>query len=284
MQMLDFFETMAQKQNLKIYTRFALADDLAMIKTDRVKFRQILHNLISNSLKFTDKGFIEFGYTLENNVENNMHYYQFFVKDSGIGIDISAHHKIFDRFIQADKTIQTNYGGNGLGLAISKGFIELMGGNIWVESQPYKGATFYFTLPFFMQDKQQIAGADEIFKIPTRKILVAEDEEFNYLFLEEILHELNLQVLHAKTGKECLEIFQAQSDIELILMDIKMPDMDGYEATKEIKRINPQVKVIAQSAYALEHEIKKYGDIFDDYFTKPIDAKKLLNLLKDIYL
>jgi PAS domain S-box-containing protein len=284
MQMLQVFEPLAQKQNLKLYTRFALSDKLAMINTDKVKFTQIFHNLISNSLKFTDKGYVEFGYTLENNIENNMQYYQFFVKDSGIGIDINVQHKIFDRFVQADKTIQTNYGGNGLGLAISKGFIELMGGNIWVESQAHIGTTFYFTLPIFSQSRQNQAIAEEVFKMQTKKILVAEDEKFNYLFLEEILHELSLDVLHAKTGKECIAIFQANKDIHLILMDIKMPDMDGYEATIEIKKINPQVKVIAQSAYALEHEIIRYGGIFDDYFTKPIDAQKLINLLKDNYL
>jgi len=229
--------------------------------------------LLTNALKFTHEGFIEFGYNLKDNE------LEFYVKDSGIGIKPELHDKIFERFRQADKSIQMNYGGTGLGLSISKGFVKLLGGKIWVQSELEKGSTFYFTIPY--------KPVNEIDKTitPTKQnenfktILVAEDEEYNFLFIEELLIDMDLKLIHAKDGKETVEICKTNSKIDLILMDIKMPIMDGHEAAKIIKKQKPELPIIAQSAYALEHERAKYEGIFDDYLTKPINENDLKQMV-----
>jgi len=232
-----------------------------------------LTNLLANALKFTHEGFIEFGYKLK---ENEL---EFYVKDSGIGIKPEFHEKIFERFRQADKSINKLYGGTGLGLAISKAFVELLNGKIWVQSEMEKGSIFYFTIPY--------KPVNEIDKTtnPTKQnenfktVLVAEDEEFNFLFIEELLIDMDLKLIHAKDGKETVDIFKSNPNIDLILMDIKMPIMTGHEAAKIIKEIKPNLPIVAQSAYALEHERAKYEGIFDNYLTKPINENDLKQMV-----
>jgi len=200
---------------------------------------------------------------------------QFYVKDSGIGIKPELHEKIFERFRQADKSIQANYGGTGLGLSISKGFVELLGGKIWVESEPTKGATFYFTIPYNPVNivSENNLTVKQLNNKPT--VLVAEDEEYNFLLIEELLCNLDLKLIHAKDGKETVDICKANPNIDLILMDIKMPIISGDTAAKLIKEFCPDLPIIAQSGYALENDIEKYNEIFDDYITKPINEKEL---------
>jgi len=271
--LLSIFKQQAQNQNISIYAKQQLNDKQSEIFTDKTKITQILTNLLTNALKFTHEGFIEFGYSLN---ENEL---QFYVKDSGIGIKSEFQEKIFERFRQADKTINKLYGGTGLGLAISKAFVELLNGKIWVKSEFEKGSTFYFTIPY--------KPVNEIDKTITptkqnenfRKILVAEDEEFNFLYIEELLIDMDLKLIHAKDGQETVEIFKANPNIDLILMDIKMPIMTGNEAAIGIKEINPNIPIVAQSAYALEHERAKYEGIFDDYLTKPINESVLKQMV-----
>jgi len=271
--LLSIFKQQAQNQNISLYAKQQLNEKQSEIYTDRTKITQILTNLLTNALKFTHEGFIEFGYNLNDSE------LEFYVKDSGIGIKPEFHEKIFERFRQADKSINKLYGGTGLGLAISKAFVELLGGKIWVQSELEKGSTFYFTIPY--------KPVNEIYKTitPTKQnenfktILVAEDEEYNFLFIEELLIDLDLKLIHSKDGKETIEIYKSNANIDLILMDIKMPIMTGYEAAKIIKELKPDLPIVAQSAYALEHDRVKYEGIFDDYLTKPINENDLKQIV-----
>ncbi len=269
-ELYTIFELRSKKNNILLQTHKPLTDIQSEILTDKAKITQILTNLLENALKFTKQGAIEFGYELK---ENEL---IFFVKDSGIGIKPEVHQKIFDRFIQADKTIQTNYGGTGLGLSISKGFVELLGGKIWVQSEPEKGSTFYFTIPYKPVTKIDLITTNLKSKISDEiTILVAEDEMLNFSFIELLLKKLNLKVIHAHNGQEAVDICKANPNISLILMDIKMPKMDGHTAAKIIKELKPEIPIIAQSAYAMEHEQSKYEGIFDDYLPKPFSQENL---------
>ncbi|MBN1251157.1 MAG: PAS domain-containing protein [Bacteroidales bacterium] len=270
--LLAIFKQQTVNQNISLYAKQPLNDKQSEIYTDKTKTTQILSNLISNAMKFTHEGFIEFGYNLKDNE------LEFYVKDSGIGIKVELQEKIFERFGQADLSINRKYGGTGLGLAISKGFTELLGGKIWVNSEIDKGSTFYFTIPYKPVNEVDKAKTDNSEKLVNKKpvILVAEDEEFNFLYIEELLIDFDYKLIHAKDGQETVDIFKTNPDISLILMDIKMPIMDGHTAAKLIKEIKPDLQIIAQSAYALEHEIEKYSGIFDDYLTKPITEDILI--------
>jgi len=272
--LFSIFNQQAINQNISLQTTQPLNDNQSEIYTDKAKITQVLTNLIANALKYTDEGFIEFGYNLNTDIEPPK--MEFYVKDSGIGINPELHEKIFERFTQANKSIHVNYGGTGLGLSISKGFIELLGGKIWVQSVLEKGSTFYFTIPYkpVVEIDKTATSIKQNKNLKT--VLIAEDEEYNFLLIKELLKDLNLKILHTRDGKETVMLCKDNSNIDLILMDVKMPIMNGHEAAKKIKKIRPELMIIAQSAYALEHEIKKYGGIFDDYITKPINGKILM--------
>ena len=276
-ELLAIFKAQSANQNISLFARQQLNDQQAEIYTDKTKITQILSNLISNALKFTHVGTVEFGYQLK--VKNGHSELEFYVKDTGIGIKTDQFEKIFERFRQADLSITKNYGGTGLGLAICKGFVELLGGKIWVKSELEKGFDFYFTIPYNpVHEISEIISADK----ENRKqisVLVAEDDESNYLYIEELLLDFNIKILHAKNGNEAVELWKSNVEIDLILMDIKMPLMDGHEAAKIIKQHKPDLPIIAQSAYALEHERSKYEGTFDDYLTKPIEEEMLKNIL-----
>ncbi len=238
------------------------------IETDRHKLHQILNHLLNNAVKFTHEGRIDFGYEIANNQ------IKFFIKDTGIGIDPSVHKIIFDPFRQADDTIHIKYGGTGLGLSICKGFVELMGGSIWVESEPGVGSTFHFTLPYLPVITLVQATTPEVEDRPF-SILIAEDEEYNLYYVREVLTEMQLNVVYAQNGQEAVDACRQNSDIKLVLMDIKMPVMDGYTATKLIKQFRPYLPVIAQSAYAFGQVNLEYTDAFDGYLSKPFSAEEL---------
>ncbi len=271
--LLTIFKQQAVNQNISLYAKQQLNNEQSEIFTDKTKITQILSNLISNALKFTHKGFIEFGYELKNCE------LEFYVKDSGIGIQANVQQKIFERFNQADTTISKKYGGTGLGLAISKGFIELLEGKIWVDSEVNKGSSFYFTIPY-KPVNEHITTTNLKQKNNSHTILVAEDEEYNYLFIEELLIDFDYKLIHAKNGQEAIEIFKTSGqEISLILMDIKMPIIDGHTAARIIKKLKPELPIIAQSAYALEQERAKFEGIFDDYLTKPIQNDLLIEII-----
>ncbi len=266
-ELLLIFKQQALNHNISLQAKYELSDNQSEIYTDKTKIIQVITNLLTNALKFTNEGFVEFGYNVKDKE------LEFYVKDSGIGIDLEFHEYIFERFRQAGKSINKLYGGTGLGLAISKAFVELLGGKIWVESELEKGSTFYFTIPYNAVNEENITSNTNQKKQikDSNTILVAEDEEFNFLFINELLKRMNLKVIHAKDGNEAIEIFKTNPDIDMILMDIKMPNMTGDVAAKIIKEINTEIPIVAQTAYALENEQAKYKEIFDDYITKPIN-------------
>jgi len=262
------YEPKTKDRKLYLFEKNDLNDRSSEVYTDRIKLFKVLFHLLSNALKFTHEGGIEFGYKLMNN-ESLL----FFVKDTGIGIKPERSEVIFGRFQQSGKEISRNYGGNGLGLSIAKGFVDLLGGDIWVESSLGKGATFYFTIPYNPVKIEQTTIMET--QKNKMQVLVAEDEEYNYLYLEVILQSLGLDVLHTVDGKETILAVRDNPEIDMILMDIKMPLMDGHDAAKIIKAEYPHIPILAQSAYGLEHEYQRYRDVFDDYLIKPIDEKDL---------
>ena len=284
--LLAIFKSQASSQNLSLYAKQPLTDQQSEIIADETKITQVLSNLLTNALKFTHQGFIEFGYILQdikdynNEKQKAAAELKFYVKDTGIGIPANLHDKIFERFRQVDLEVSKRRGGSGLGLSISKGFVELMDGELWVESDSGKGSAFYFTIPYIpVNDSKENATASNVNNGKT--VLVAEDEEYNYLLIEEYLIDMDLNLIHAKDGAEAVDICN-NTTIDLVLMDIKMPIMDGHTAALKIKETFPGLPVIAQSAYALEHEKLKFGAAFDEYLTKPINEKDLRNKLMNI--
>lgn len=270
------FSGQASEKGIELALTTHLEESRAELLADKTKLGQVLNNLFTNAIKFTSSGRIELSCRLQDNE------LKFCLQDTGTGIDKSKLNLIFDRFVQADDTIRRTYGGTGLGLSICKGFVELMGGSIWVESEPGHGSVFCFTMPYFPAIKNSELSPHAVKPLaPAKKmtILVAEDEEYNFIYIEALLSKLEVNILRAYTGKQALEICKADS-IDLVLMDIKMPEMNGYEATMKIREFHPHLPIIAQTAYAEKSEVVRYGNIFNDYITKPFSAEKLLAVIQ----
>lgn len=248
---------------------------------DKVKLKQILINLISNAFKFTHNGTIEIGCDI---IENNT--LSFYVADTGIGIPKEKQSEIFERFMQANTDTSTLYGGTGLGLSIVKGLLNLIDGKIWVESEPGKGSTFHFTLPYIIAESATEEPLQNIENksLPDTEItiLIVEDDLYNAEYLKEVLSETKYTILHSEYGKKAVEIATNQ-DIDVILMDIRLPDITGYEAFRLIKKQKPNIKIIAQTAYATLSDKQKALDFgFDSYISKPISKNNLFELLKQL--
>lgn len=211
--------------------------DSAIIGTDKAKLHQILSNLLGNAIKFTQKGIVEFGCVLKSDA------IEFYVSDSGIGIEKGKQHRIFKRFAQADLTIQHSYGGTGLGLPICKGLVELLGGKIWLESKVGIGSTFYFTIPnqkLALVHEQEVVVEKAKHSLEGYNILVSDDEEFNLLYLKELLCERRCKVITATNGRQAVDICRENESIDLVLMDIRMPVMDGLTAAR-LKGHSPKI-------------------------------------------
>ncbi len=253
------------------------------IMTDGNRLRQVMTNLIENAMKFTDQGAVEFGYQMKT--LNDDAYIEFFVRDTGIGIPKESQELIFKRFRQIDDTNTRKYGGTGLGLTISKNLIKLMGGDIRLESERGKGATFFVLLPLQAAThdiaeliKPKISPANQL-DWSSKVILVAEDEDSNYILLDRILKRTGVKLIWAHNGVEAVEL-SGEQKIDLIMMDIRMPLMDGYEAAQRIKMENPSIPIIAQTAYALKGEREKsLAAGCDGYISKPIDSRELLSVV-----
>jgi len=253
-----------------------LSDSSSLILADIVKVRQVA-NLLSNAAKFTDKGNIRFGYRLVNNE------LEFFVEDSGIGIDPEFHDRIFERFLKVGKENIRLYEGVGLGLAICKGNIDLLKGRIWLESEAGKGSKFFFTIPYeAVNDEKPIRIKKNVIKnqFDNITILVAEDDEINYLYIKEIFKNSGAEIFHAVNGRQAVEICKDNDRISIVLIDIKMPVMNGYEAIKKIREIRPDLPIIAQTAFALSNEmLKAFNAGSNDYICKPFRKDQLLSIV-----
>ena len=259
-----------------------LDDKNAVINSDKTKFIQIMTNLINNALKFTDEGFVEFGYSV--NLKKGKAVVKFYVKDSGIGISRKDIDIIFDRFRQVDIDDTSALGGTGLGLAICKGFVDALGGEIGVDSEKGKGSVFYFTLPFQTSSEAESKEV-ELFSLKDvnwsdKTILIVEDNVSNYKLLEAYLSFTDAFVLRAANGKMAVKMCKKINNIDLVLMDIKMPEMNGIEATKQIRKIRKDLPIIAQTAYAMDSDKEDCLNAgCNDYFIKPISRNKFISVL-----
>jgi len=247
------------------------------IVVDDFRMDQIFNNLIGNAIKFTEEGHITFGYSLKNN-----RYIEFFVSDSGQGIASHEMQIIFDRFGQVNSSKSFQPKGTGLGLPISKSLVNLMGGEMWVESVVGKGSTFFFTLPLVIEDaveEPQVLISNKTYNWINRRILVAEDEDLNWFFIKEMLRKTGAEILRAKTGKEALKITRKLKP-DVILMDIKMPEMNGIEATRRIRSFNSEVPIISQTAFVMAEEKEESLQAGSNHFvTKPLDRTTIMELI-----
>lgn len=275
---------MENKNSVILHLNLDKISNDAYIETDQRKLKQVLMNLLRNAIKFTDKGSVEFG--LSEITENGNKLYKFFVSDSGIGIDKSYHEAIFKIFRQIDDTHTRKVGGMGVGLSIAKRIVEILGGKIWVESEPAKGSTFYFTIPASQNNNEQ----KELIESKTlvmeknydgKTVLIAEDEKSNFDFLRILLNRMNINVLWARDGNEAVSICENVSSVNLVLMDIKMPNLNGYDASRLIKSKRPDLPIIAQTAYAMKSDkIDATNAGCDGYLAKPIKIKQINEVLE----
>jgi signal transduction histidine kinase len=276
----NFFRPEVEGKGLSFSYKVTLSFKEAIIKTDREKLFAILTNLVKNAIKYTNEGSIEFGYIKKcSKIE-------FYVKDTGIGIPEDRQSAIFERFIQADISDKYARQGAGLGLSITKAYVEMLGGRIWVESKEGTGSVFYFTLPCNSEPDEKVAIQKNMsfFKSdnqhPRLKILIAEDNETSGMFISLMVKMFGREILRARTGIEAVDIYRNNPDIDLILMDIRMPGMGGYEATRIIREYNKDVVIIAQTSYALTGDRERaYEAGCSDYISKPIHKAELIALI-----
>lgn len=273
----EFEDVIQDNDKVNVHVSEEILHNQLHIITDPFRLFQILKNLFSNALKFTEHGIVEFGYKIEN---ENLH---FFVKDTGIGLSSEQQKQIFARFTKIENNKMKIYRGTGLGLTITKSLVELLGGKIWVNSEINKGSTFYFTIPYkpVQEDEQPKPKKKSSLKYDwkSKTILVAEDEVSNFKFLDMIIRKTSAELLWAKTGKQAIDFCQGEKPIDLILMDIKMPEMDGLEAIKEIRKTN-RMPIIVQSAYSMpEDRNLSFEAGANDFISKPIGTEKLLRII-----
>ena len=280
----SFFKPEVEQKGIHLSLKNTLPAQQAIIKTDTEKVYAILTNLVKNAVKFTSTGSIEIGY------EKKAKYLEFFVKDTGIGIPVDRRYAIFDRFVQAQVGNRRAFQGAGLGLSISKAYVEMLGGRIWVESEEGKGSIFYFTIPCNTEleaksiTKAAVPAEENNTQIKDLKILIAEDDEKSEMLVSITVKKFGREILKARTGTEAVEACRNNPDIDLVLMDIEMPVMDGYEATRQIRQFNQAVIIIAQTAFALAGDREKATAAgCDDYIAKPFNKNSLISLLKKYF-
>ncbi|MFA7231567.1 MAG: ATP-binding protein [Victivallaceae bacterium] len=282
-----FSKQMSPSVKLIMNTPRECAD--AIILADDIRLAQILNNLLSNALKFTENGSIEFGYKIPDN-----NFIEFYVKDSGIGISTENQKIIFDRFRQADDPYTKKTGGTGLGLAICKNLVELMSGKIRVVSEYAVGSVFYFTLPCVSIEETasmqrtninlNLNIASQKYKWTGKKILLVDDTKICLKYLQALLKDSQLQMFFAESAQEAVSRFTENPDIDIILMDIQMPGENGLDATLKIKKIRPDVPVIAQTAYAFTDDKNNFiAAGCNDYISKPINSVQLMEKI-DFFL
>jgi len=276
-----FFKPEMEAKGIKFSLKNTLPAKEAIIKTDREKLYAILTNLVKNAIKYTNEGSIEFGYFKKRD------HLEFYVKDTGIGIPHDRKKAIFERFIQADIENKMAHQGAGLGLAITKSYVEMLGGTIWEESEEGIGSTFYFTLPYNTEPTEKSVVQNAVVSVTSGnmvkslKILIAEDDKVSEMLIDITVKTFGKEILKVRTGVEAVEACRDNPDIDLILMDIQMPEMGGYEATRQIRQFNKDIVIIAQTAFGLSGDREKALDAgCNDYISKPIKKDELLSLIQ----
>ena len=250
------------------------------IVTDEIKVKQVIINFLTNAIKFTEQGSVTFGFEIDE--ENKL--INFMVRDTGLGIDAVEHKNIFDRFKRVDSDISIKVGGLGLGLAISKAYIDLLGGTINLESKVGLGSTFYFSIPleYSVVDHISVKPINnvEVQKSEDETILIAEDDNINFLLFQKMMQNKNYKIIRAVNGQEAVDICLTNPNIDLVLMDIKMPIMTGFEALEQIRPMRLNLPIIAQTAYSSsEDKIKIEEAGFNGYISKPLSREILFDLI-----
>jgi PAS domain S-box-containing protein len=276
----EIFLPAAGNKNLTFLVSKVTDNGPFFINTDEIKLNQILVNLLNNAIKFTHQGSVEMiGRTKGNTIE-------ILVRDTGIGIPKESQDIIFERFRQAKRSIHYDYGGTGLGLSISRSFAHMIGGEITVESEPDKGSTFCLNLPWIRPEDRSLKEKTERVTLTDKNItiLVAEDEINNFLLLKAILKKASVTLIHSINGEEAVRVCLNNPSVDLVIMDIKMPVMDGIQAFREIRKIRKDLPVIAQTAYALEREKQEFLNMgFDAYIAKPIIKDHLVSIINSFF-
>jgi PAS domain S-box-containing protein len=269
-----------RKDHLTFYMQTEKSEHDFVVYTDPARLKQIISNLVGNAIKFTDEGFIELGYRVRGNK------IEIYVRDSGIGIPVDQQKLIFERFGQVKEVAARNLSGTGLGLTISRNLVELLGGTMWLDSFPGEGSTFWFSIPLKVGNHRsetlfetEVSPSQQL-DLSGKNILVVEDVDTNYFYISSLLGKLNGNILRASDGLIAIDICKNDPSVHLVLMDIELPVMDGYTATREIKKIRPDLPVIAQTAFAMMGEREKSLEAgCDDYIAKPIRKEILLEVI-----
>ncbi len=278
------FQLQTKPKGLQLIIDAGTFNDTLLCSVDPIRFKQVLSNLITNAIKFTEKGFVKFGISAQ--AEDIL---TFYVKDSGIGIPKEVGNSIFERFLKVESTKKRFFEGVGLGLSICYSLVKAMGGEIWYESEIEKGTTFYFTIPYKGKKfvKKTVIKGTDIYKIPDlegKQILIVEDEETNYRLLALYLAKTKANITWAKNGQEALNYVKASDDFNLILMDLKLPELDGIEATKLIRQIKPNQLIVAQTAFSQEEKKAEFSKCrFNGYLVKPITKENLMKILNELF-
>lgn len=263
------------KQDIRFSLHAYCSPEKNIVITDKVKLKQIFINLLSNAFKFTNIGRVEGGCFIDENGR-----LIFYVSDTGIGIPSDKQDAIFERFVQLKQGSPKNIGGTGLGLSIVKGLVNLLGGEIEVKSELGKGSTFSFSIAYRTSQIPKISDSEleisNLKNISNKNILIVEDDLYNAEYLKEVLLGIGANILIAESGEEAIEITK-KHPLDLILMDIRLPGIDGYEAIRQIKTFKPEIKIIAQTAYAsFDEKHKAIAAGCDDYISKPSKKELLL--------
>jgi PAS domain S-box-containing protein len=277
-QFCDQFQPLCATKNIELHLQISDKTQRVTFHSDEELLRKILSHILDNAVKFTHQGRITFGYVLKSGS------YEFYVKDTGIGIGQESLSVIFESFIQEELSPTRGYEGSGLGLSIAHGLIRLLGGEMRVESEKGIGSTFFFTIPHEGMKETFVKPESEKTAVPVLEkpvILIAEDDESNRFYLEKILTKRNVKVLSATDGIEAMEQCRAHPEISLVLMDLKMPVMDGFEATHEIKIFRKDLPIIALTAFAMSGDKKRALEAgCNDYLSKPVTRAVLFDKLK----
>lgn len=244
------------------------------LQTDAHLLTKVLDNLTDNAFKFTKDGKIKIGFDIDETKGK----VRFFVSDTGIGIPQEHQYKIYQNFVTLESPLKGEYSGTGLGLAVSYNIIKKLGGAIWLESTPGEGSTFYFSLPLAQRPEQREAKPEGW---PGKTILVVEDDPTSYQLVETILLQTTVDLIWAKNGDSARKVIDSNTQIDVVLLDIFLPGMDGISLLKHTKKVRPNVPVIGVTAYAMDYVRKECSDAgVDGFITKPIRKRELLNIIK----